>query len=353
LSSETKLRRFPPYCSKCNTEKARRRSWIGHFFWAFCGRYVLGSVLVGVALYAGGLGAASACGFGGQYLRSRIWLFAAVIAWVFAWGERSDRHLALLPDRIRGAFLDHGDSFDALVRRWHRRLYSVPRSLLLGLALAGVFEYLTFYQPQYWQDRLPSAWSTAGHVKCAEWILTPYLLVGGVLVMTMILGFLDYMKFTFDILQHQLTFNVSLARAYLRPIALFGLETGLGWSVAVALSAGFLGSKGSSLATGVLVVLAVMGFILILAPQALAHQALAKTRDDLLVKTQRELIASDRDVWISRFVRHADEETLRLRTFGSELDQYRLWIYSPVEAMSFVAEVAGTIAAVVALFHLS
>lgn len=333
--------------------EARQRSWIGHFFWLFCGRYLLGSAIVGLGLYFSGLAAASALGFGHSYVHSRIWVVAAVIAWVFAWGERSDRYLAGLPKKIRSAFRDpDGDEFDAVASRWHDRLYSIPRSLGAGLLLAVLFLFLIFDKPGVWNNRLPLVWST-DHLTASKWILAPYFLFGGVLAATMFVGFVEYVRFTCSALRKDLTLNLSVARASLRHITLFGLETGFGWSVAVALTAAFVARGASVPEMSLLVVLALMGFALILVPQILAHEALAATRDDLLFETQKDLVAPDDAAWVAQFVKHPNEEVLRLRAFGAELDQFPLWVHSPAEGISFLGEVVGTIAAVLALVHIS
>jgi hypothetical protein len=345
-------RRFPPYCRHCPPQWERRRSWIGHFFWPFCGRYLLGSALVGLALYVGGLTAAAIAGFPHAYFHSRIWAVAAVIAWVFAWGERSDRYLAALPEKIRRAFRDPDrDGFDKIERSWHGRLYSIPRSLGSGLLLAGVLLLLIFGDTGVWKERLPATWSS-DHATAAKWILATYFLFGGALAATMVVGFIEYIRFTGTVLRNDLTLNLSVARASLRHITLFGLETGFGWSVAVALTAAFVAHGAGAPEMSLLVLLALMGFALILVPQVLAHAALAKTRDELLFETQKDLVAADEASWVLRFVKEPTEEVLRLRAFGSELDQFPLWIHSPAEGMSFLAEVVGTVAAVFALLHI-
>jgi hypothetical protein len=353
---------MPPYCKKRSVFESRRRSWIGHLFGLFCGSYVLGSVVPAGLLYGGGLLAATAAGFATHYLDSRIWLLAGVTAWVLAWGERSDRYLAILPMQIRGALRDAAEiaggeregereTYEQLVERWHMRLYSFWRSLAWSSPLIVVLEYLTIWNPDFWTKRLPPEWSTASHVAWAKGILGVYFLVGGFLAGTMFLGFAEYLRFSRAVLRRRLALNLSLARASLRHITVFGLETGFGWSIAVALAAAFFAGHRSAVATTGLVFLALMGFALILVPQVLAHEALTRARDGLLVETLGGLDSTDEAEWVTRFVRNADEKTLRLRAFGAELDQFPLWIYSPAEATSFVAEVVATVAAIFALLH--
>jgi hypothetical protein len=311
----------------------RARSWIGHYFrLVFGGRYVRGSIVTASTLFLGGLIAAAACGFWDAYLDSRIWLIAVGIAWVLAWGERSDRHLYDLPRQLRPAMRAPEDpSFDELVTAWHARLYNMRRSLGWGLVGVVALGLLTYFVPEFGIKRLPKPWHTAEHVVCAKCILIVYFGAGALLMITMLFGFRDYISFTQNVLTRELTLDLSSARASLRHITRFGLDTGLGWSVGVALSVGFFARNSSPVATGALAVLALLGFALILVPQQLAYEALARTRDELLDADARRFDVRSAGAWTRRFVVEADEET------------------PPAEGLAFLAEIVGTAGAVIAL----
>jgi hypothetical protein len=314
---------------------------IGHVLQPFRGRYVLGSAAIGVLLYVGGLVAASAGGLGTRYLHSRVWALAAVTAWVFAWGESSDRALYDLPGNVQPALRE------PLARRdydcWYRRFYDALRDLTAGTALAALVIGLTFAEPRFWTKRFPG-W--AAHLRLSQAILVPYFVVGALLTVTMLYGLWNYLRFADDILRRELNANLSIARASLQSLTSFGLATGFGWAIAVALvSEVFLHAAGF----GALVPIAVfvlLGFALILVPQFLAHGALVRTRNELIATAGQAYGERDPARWSRRFLVDPDEPSVRARDFLRELDEASEWIYTPPQALLFVVQVAAALSAV-------
>ena len=302
----------------CGTRWLGRRSWIGWLL-GWTDRYAavtLALALTALALTL--LAGIPSPGWDHAFLHSQGWAFIAVIAWVLGWGEWSDRNLFVLPDRIRGALrqpLTAGE-----IDNWRRRFYNVPRDLVVGAVPAGVFLWLGGWRPQIWQSRFPS-WATHPHV--AKAFMGGALFLGGMLMVTMLYGLWNYLSFAAFVLRKPLTPNLERARSQLQGLTAFGLSTGFGWSVAVALFADIAARGGHSLAFAVVAALATLGFALILAPQFLAHQALIVARN-----TQLNLVQGDRQI--------------------RSLATMRLWIQSPVDAMLFLAQIAAAIGALAA-----
>jgi hypothetical protein len=319
----------------------RCRSWIGHIFRLFRGRYVVGSATLGGLLYLGGFLAADVGGFGNEYFHSPVWALAAVTAWVFAWGEWSDRALYDLPERVQLALRQPLTNKD--VERWYCRFYDTPRDLVAGVALGAPVVILTFTLPEFWEKRF-AGWKAHRHV--AEAILTSYFVVGALLTSTMLYGLWNYLCFADDLLQSKRKLNADLhaARATLQHLTSFGLATGFGWTVAVALMAEVFARTATPVSLGLLAAFTVLGFALILMPQLLAHSALLRTRDELLGATARSL--SEPPTWLRRFLFEPDELSSRLRDYLRELSEARVWIYTPPQALLFLIQIGGALSAI-------
>jgi hypothetical protein len=345
LPSESSLeqtiaaRWFPLWVSQ---EKDRRcRSWIGHLFRLVRGRYIVGSAAIGGLLYFGGLLAAYAGGFGHEYFHSRVWALAAVTAWVFAWGEWSDRALYDLPERVQLALREPltGDH----VEGWYRRFYDAWRDLIAGALLGAPVVALTFALPRFWQKRF-GGWDA--HLHLAEAILTSYFVVGALLTSTMLYGLWNYLCFADNVLRRKLNADLHVARATLQHLTSFGLATGLGWTVAVALMAEVFARAATTLSLGLLAAFTVLGFALILMPQLLAHAALVDARDELLKATALGLGEPKPARWLRRFLLEPDELGNRVRDYLKELGDARVWIYTPPQALLFVVQIVGALSAI-------
>jgi hypothetical protein len=323
-------------------EKERRcRSWIGHIFRLFRGRYVVGSAAIGGLLYLGGLVAASAGGFAREYFHSRVWALAAVTAWVFAWGEWSDRALYDLPERMQLALREPLTSED--VDGWYGRFYDAWRDLVAGVLLGAPVVALTFAVPEFWKKRF-DGWEAHRHL--AEAILTSYFVLGALLTSTMLYGLWNYLCFADDVLRRKLTADLHVARATLQHLTSFGLATGLGWTVAVALMAEVFARAATALSLGLLAAFTVLGFALILMPQLLAHAALLHARDELLGTTARRLGEPKPARWLRCFLLEPDELASRMRDYLKELGEARVWIYTPPQALLFVVQIVGALSAI-------
>jgi hypothetical protein len=309
------------------------RSWIGNVFRLFRGRYILGSAAIGGFLYLGGLVAALAGGLGHEYFHSHVWALAAVTAWVFAWGEWSDRALYDLPKKVRLALRE--PLTDAEVECWYHRFYDAPRDLLAGVALGAPVIALTFTIPDFWEKRFVD-WKAHRHL--AEAILTSYFLVGALLTSTMLYGLWNYLCFADAVLRQPRKLNADLhvARATLQHLTSFGLATGVGWTVAVALMAEVFARAATSLSLVLLAAFTVLGFALILMPQLLAHAALLRTRDELLGATVPRLGEPG----------PPNEPSSRVRDYLRELGEARVWIYTPPQALLFLIQVGGALSAI-------
>jgi hypothetical protein len=323
------------------SKNRRCRSWIGHLFRLFRGRYILGSAAIGGVLYLGGLVAAWAGGFGSEYFHSRVWALAAVTAWVFAWGEWSDRALYDLAERVQLALREPLTSED--VDRWYRRFYDALRDLLAGVALGAPVVALTFLLPEFWKKRF-AGWEA--HLHRAEAILTCYFVVGALLTSTMLYGLWNYLCFADDVLRRKLNADLHVARATLQHLTSFGLATGLGWTVAVALMAEVFARAATTLSLGLLAAFTVLGFALILRPQLLAHSALVEARDELLGITARRLNEPKPARWLRRFLLEPDELSSRVRDYFKELGEARVWIYTLPQALLFVVQIVGALSAI-------
>jgi hypothetical protein len=317
----------------------RCRSWIGHLFQLFRGRYILGSAAIGGLLYLGGLGTAFAGGFGHEYFHSRVWALAAVTAWVFAWGEWSDRALYDLPERVQLAL--RRPLTNEAVDRWYRRFYDAPRDLVAGVVLGFPVVALTWAVPKFWKKRF-AGWEAHHHL--AEAILTSYFVVGALLTSTMLYGLWNYLCFADGVLRRKLNADLHVARATLQHLTSFGLATGLGWTVAVALMAEVFARAATTLSLGLLAAFTVLGFALILMPQVLAHAALQRTRDELLGATAHSL--GEPPTWLRRFLFEPDELSSRIRDYLRELGEARVWIYTPPQALLFVVQIVGALSAI-------
>jgi hypothetical protein len=317
----------------------RCRSWIGHVFRLFHGRYVVGSATIGGLLYLGGLLAAGLGGFGGEYFHSHVWALAAVTAWVFAWGEWSDRALYYLPERVQLALRRPLTNKD--VARWYRRFYDAPRDLVAGVALGAPVVILTFVLPGFWEKRF-AGWEAHRHL--AEAILTSYFVVGALLTSTMLYGLWNYLCFADDVLRDKLNADLHVARATLQHLTSFGLATGLGWTIAVALMAEVFARAATTVSLGLLAAFTLLGFALILMPQLLAHAALLRTRDELLGATARSL--GEPPTWLRRFLFEPDELSSRIRDYLTELGEARVWIYTPPQALLFLIQIGGALSAI-------
>jgi hypothetical protein len=325
-----------------NTRKERgRRSWIGHIFRIFRGRYIAGSAVIGALIYFGGFGAASLGHLEHQYFRSPVWALAAVTAWVFAWGEWSDRALHDLPKNLQPALREQLSEQN--IDRWYSRFYDALRDLTAGAALAAPVIWLTFAEPEFWEKRF-GGWSAHKHLSQA--ILTGYFFLGALLTSTMLYGLWNYLRFTDEILRRDLNADLHVARAALQHLTSFGLATGLGWTVAVALVAEVFARAATALSLGLLAAFTVLGFALILLPQLLAHAALLRTRDELLAVTARELGEPRPANWLQRFLLQPDERSTRVRDYLKELAEARAWIYTPPQALLFLIQIGGALTAI-------
>lgn len=332
----------PPWNGETNHDRTRR-SWIGHLFrvWPIRGHYLIGSVAIAVVLYVGGLVAASfRPGLAHDYVHSSIWAFAAVTGWVLAWGEWSDRALYELPIRVAPAIRRPMDESE--VDYWRGRFYDTPRDLFGGVILAAVFIWLVLAKQQFWAKRL-DGWAVYPHV--SKLILGILLVIGSFLASSMLYGFWNYVCFAHAVLRRELVADVEVAKASLLPLTSFGLATGFGWMIAVALAAEFIAHRATSYALGGLAVLALFGFALILVPQFLAHNALLRTRDDLFRATL-PLTERAPGRWVNRFVLDPDERTDRVRAYLAELSTMRAWIYTPSQALFFVVQVTIALASI-------
>jgi hypothetical protein len=330
---------FPLWVSQ---QKDRHcRSWIGHLFRLFRGRYIVGSATIGGLLYLGGLLAAYAGGFGREYFHSRVWALAAVTAWVFAWGEWSDRALYDLPQRVQLALREQLTCKN--VNRWYTRFYDTGRDLTAGAVLGAPVVALTFALPEFWQKRF-TGWEA--HLHLAEAILTSYFVVGALLTSTMLYGLWNYLCFADYMLRRPLNADLHVARATLQHLTSFGLATGLGWTVAVALMAEVFARSATTLSLGLLAAFTVLGFALILMPQLLAHAALVDARDELLGATARRLGEPKSSRWLRRFLLEPDELSSRVRDYFKELGETRVWIYTPPQALLFVVQIVSALSAI-------
>jgi hypothetical protein len=330
---------FPLWASK--PKDRRCRSWIGDVFRLFRGRYLVGSAAIGLYLYLASLLAAFVGGFGHEYFHSRVWALAAVTAWVFAWGEWSDRALYDLPERVRPALREALAVKD--VERWYGRFYDAWRDLVAGIMLGAPVVALTFFVPDFWEKRFVG-WKA--HRPVAEAVLTSYFVVGALLTSTMLYGLWNYLCFADDVLRRKLTADLHVARAALQHLTSFGLATGLGWTVAVALMAEVFARAATTLSLGLLAAFTVLGFALILMPQLLAHTALLRARDELLAATAQRLGERKPMPWLRRYVFEPDELGRRARAYFRELGEARVWIYTPPQALLFVVQIVGALSAI-------
>lgn len=334
-------RLFPLWVPRA-TAARRRRSWIGHLFRLFGGRYVVGSAVIGALLYTCGLGvAALRPGFAHEYVHSHIWALAVVTAWVLAWGEWSDRALYDLPRRIQPALRTPltDDEIDA----WHRRFYDAPRDLGVGAVLAVVAVWLTLDHPEFWAKRFEN-WSTYPHAGKA--IMSVYFIVGMLLTSTMLYGFWNYIRFANDVLRRKLNADLVVARTALQHLTSFGLATGVGWTVAIVLAADVFARSPTTLSIGFLTFLALFGFALIIVPQFLAHDALLWTRDEVLNATTRAFDVRAPAQWLSRYLVGPEDGGARARQFLKEVGDTRVWIYTPPQALVFLLQITTALASI-------
>jgi hypothetical protein len=353
--------------------RPRRTSWIGQLFdsypWQFGRRYAAPGLISVVVLYVVGLLPALVSGFAGAYIRSyEVAALALVSGWVLAWGAWSTRVFRRLPFQIAPAFRDpRSRRYREFARAWQQWVFNPYVPIAAGLGLTAIAMWRIWCRT-HWLDYLPDGWChspqphhpTHGMPHCApdhllgeRLTMTFYFGLGGPLLGTMVWGFGCYVWFTAHALRRPLAVAPYLARTYLRPITSFGLRVGFGWSVAATLAAAFFARELSGLIAGVLAILFLMGLALIVYPQFAAHHALAVARDRLVTSTARKLTDQIGDkprdrtttpAWVASYVVDADETVLRLRTFLSELHATPVWIYSPAEGLTFVAEVLLPIA---------
>lgn len=327
----------------------RPTSWIGWLFEWFPGpsRCVLPAALVALFIAVLGLLLATLGGFAVRYATTpQIWILVFATAWVFAWGAWSTRKLYELPDSIGPALRQRDDDYERFAREWRDAVMCSWANFVVGgsfFVVVAVVIWLDTDSLGYF----PESWEETGDGGLERSILTIFFFVACPLFVTMLWGFGFYVYFTRKALQWPLVLAPHLARMHLRPITNFGLRVGLGWSVATMLATAFFLREMTIGVATFLAGLGVMGVTLILLPQAYAHNALVKTRDELVDVTAENLQADDPRDWVDKFVLRGNRETQAARSFLAELDHAPVWIYVPAEGIAFVAGVLVPVAALV------
>jgi hypothetical protein len=312
--------------------------WPARSTW-FLHRYVIPALLVGGVLFAFGWLIAAEAHVPVRYVTSlQIVALAVATTWVFAWGAWSTDQLRAIPAAIRPALREPGDrGYQQLTGCWHDWVFKTWPIIGLGLAWF-ILALLPVWAWNGWEEWFPSSWGEDAET-AERLILTLYFLIGSALFVTMLWGFGFYVYFARRALQHPLALAPNLARTCLRPMTLFGLKTGAGWSVAVTLGLVFFWHNITYAIGAFLIVLAVMGFVLILAPQILAHSALRHTRDELIVKTGTRLPGASPDEWLDDHVLGTNNSSERARRFLIELHATPVWVYSPLQVLVLLTEI--------------
>ena len=216
------------------------------------------------------------------------------VAWVAFWGSWADQRLWSLRRELELAYSDES-KFAAVYDAALGRIFSRKRHLTMSavvIALSWLYVGLRVY---VWKGFtiLPKDWwdePRLVHAFTLWWLLIPSM----ALVATMMIGAKDYSHLVSEIADLALTLPPALARAALRPIVLWGILTGFGWTGGVILLIFVfrfvaIGGQGTPVGWGSVAPLALLtfvglwgGFFLVIAPQYRLHEALRSAKDRLL-----------------------------------------------------------------------
>lgn len=299
------------------------------------------SAMFSLVLYACALVTAWVIDFHKEFVRTEaIYLGHFGFAWVGAWLGWASQNVRRIPSEIRGVVLVPDAAFNDVVRSGLDRIYDY-RFHLLGV-LPGILASWAFVWFGTRSDLLvwlPESWSCSPHLLVKNLILAVFYVVPvALLIHTGAVGIVAYARFLDEVTHLPLHPMMELTRAKLRPITDLGLATGLAWSVGVSLFILLFREDFDALTISLVIILTIMGMIMMVWPQLVAHRALAVTRNSLLD------LALERSTAQLRMGSMQDWDHLQgvllkqsdLKEYVEWLENARTWIYEPGDMLSFV-----------------
>ncbi len=333
--------------------RPRPQLWLESYAEAFPIHYIPAWVATSLFVYGVGAGASWLIGFQTDYVRSPPIYFGLFgIFWLASCGIWASRRLHCMLSEIRPAFLIQDDEFQRFILCWLGHLYN--RWLHLG---GGILLILFSWLYVVLDTRLgkiagfSASWSEGPDLWVKNLILGLYAAPIGLLLFTMGVAILTYAFFVWSVVSLPLVPLLDFGRQRLRPLAGFGLATGLAWSVGVSLFVlTFRLDFTPSVVVGILILTA-LGLVIVIWPTYAIHRALERTREKLYDVASHELTKELQGRGRYNFDGFAK---LLLESRGQRFTNLvhttalaKTWVYNPADVILYLVSLALPLAALV------
>lgn len=309
--------------------------------------------MLGIATYIVGLAIAWAIDFAPEYLGTTPMYVGVIgIMWTGAYVGWGRRRICEILEEIETAFQPNAQQYSNTASRWLRRLLDWrPQVALSSIAILTSFAYVWYATGIGDFPWFPPAWSSAGPNLWAKNLIVLAYAVPVLILTTSALTFIVvFTLFVFQLRRQPVIPVPTAALALLRPLADFGFMLCLGWSAGVSMFIWFFRPTATPGSVLLVIVLSVIAFTILFAPQYAIHSTLLKTKRTLLEAAGRELardVRMDDDglaVFIERLTSTPSQE---LGKVMESISSSRTWVYNYGSLLPLVTPVGLPTAAFV------
>lgn len=331
----------------------RPQLWLESYAEALPIHYIPAWVATSLFVYGVGAGASWLIDFHTDYVRSpQVYFGLFGIVWLASCGVWASRRLRCMLSEIRPAFLIRDDEFGRFILGWVGHLYN--RRLHLG---GGILLILASWLYVGLDTRLgkiagfSASWSEGPDLWVKNLILGLYAAPIGLLLATALAAIITYAFFVWSVVSLPLVPLLDLGRQRLRPLAEFGLATGLAWSIGVSLFVLTFRLDFTTSVVGGILILTALALVILIWPQYAIHRALERTREKLYDVASHDLTTElqgqgryDFDGFAKLLLERRGRQ---FTNFVNTTAKANTWVYNPADIVLYLGGFALPLAALV------